>query len=142
MSENIKVYPDPIKFYIALEDGWAWQVGHKVTVCDIDFGFCVSNKEELKITATHLNTGLEFATFPLNPIYMFVGANKEETLEIFERRAKVIEKIIAEIGKGTIFKKESKHKETYEQKFGPIKPVELFDISDVPEEVREVLKNE
>ncbi|MEQ7217843.1 hypothetical protein ABQD64_05375 [Vagococcus fluvialis] len=139
MSENIKIFPDPIKFHIALEDGWAWQVGHKVNVCGIDFGFCVSDKERLEIIATHLDTGLKFTTLPLSQIYMFVGANKEETLKIFERRAEVIEKIIDHKGKDYITKKASKHKETYELKFGKIPPIELFDMEDVPEEIKEVL---
>lgn len=139
MSKNIEVFPNPIRFNIALEDGYAWQIGHKVSVCGIDFGFAVSDKERLEIIVTHLDTGLKFTTLPLSPIYMFFGADKEETLKIFERRAEVIEKIIAHNGKEYISKKASNHKESYERKFGPIPPIELFDIEDVPEEIKEVL---
>lgn len=139
MGEEIKVYPDLIKYYIALETGWIWQVGHKVNICGIDFGFCPYDDERLEIVVTHLGTGLKFTTLPLSPIYKFVGANKEETLKIFERRAEVIEKIIAHKGKDYISKKASKHKEVYERKFGKIPPIELFDMEDVPEEIKEVL---
>ncbi len=139
MSEEIKVYPDLIKYHIALENGWIWQVGHKVSICGIDFGFCPYDDERLEIVVTHLGTGLKFTTLPLSPIYKFVGANKEETLKIFKRRAEVVEVIIKHNGKEKITKKVIKHKESYERKFGKIPPIEIYDMKDIPKDIKEVL---
>lgn len=139
MSENIKVYPEILKVPIACKDGWKFRAGHKVVIQGIDFSFVPKVEKGIEVVVSSLDCGGEVITLPLGFFNSIFGADKEETLKIFEEKALVVEKIINKKGKDYFLKVIENYKNEFESQFGKMPPVELFDMSDVPEEVREVL---
>lgn len=139
MSENIKVYPEILKVQLAYSDGWKAAAGHKVVIQGIEFSFVPKVGKGIELVISSLDCGGEFITLPLNFFYSIFGADKEETLKIFEEKALVVEKIINKKGKNYFLKVIENYKNEFESQFGKMPPIELYDMSDVPEDVKEVL---
>lgn len=139
MSENTKVYPEILKVQLAYDDGWKEAAGHKVAIQGIDFSFVPNNINNTEIIVSSLDCGVKFTTIKLNFMDVFLSDTKTGTLQMFAEKAEIVSRIIDKNGKDFVIKLIEKHKQSYEDKFGKMPPVELFDMSDVPEEVREVL---
>lgn len=139
MSENIKVYQEILKVQLAYSDGWKEAAGHKVVVQEIEFSFVITGENNPVIKVSSLEGGVLLTTIPYNPLLLFFGLDKNGTLQMIEEKAEIVSKIIDKNGKNTILKMIKEYKEKYESEFGKMPPIELFDMSNVPEEVKEVL---
>lgn len=140
MSESIKVYPEILKVHLAYDDGWKEVVGHKVTVQEIEFSFVVKSQPVPVVMVSSLEGGVGITTIPFSPLLLFIDTNKQRTLQMLKEKAELVSRIIDKNGKDTVIKLIEKHKQSYEDKFGKMPLIELYDMSDVSEEVREVLK--
>lgn len=102
MNNTIIVYPETIKFYLAGEDGWFPQFGHKVHVNGYDFSFTFTDIVAglfIDVTVSDLSTGARLTSFLLTPKEVADSSTKEEAIKVLAKKAIKVAEIINMQGK-------------------------------------------
>ena len=106
MTNTIIVYPELFEFYLASEEGWYAQLGHKVHVNGYDFAFTASEMlfGRAVITVSELKTGCKLRDLILSINETELSETKAGTLSVFANKAKEVAELINKHGEEAINK--------------------------------------
>ncbi|HEL9034545.1 TPA: hypothetical protein U0G77_002727 [Listeria monocytogenes] len=85
MTSTIKISEKDKVFQIATVAGWVEQTGMQVTIDEIGFAICVSNKKNKDfIQVTEIESGAKVLSIPISVIDIFVVDNRDKAIEYYK----------------------------------------------------------